>query len=413
MRRGGSYRDRLLLRYLPKMLELDREVTGVLSRVVKRGLVPLGDDTVARICDQAVPRLGSSRRYSRTGSSALARPEVVREIVRRALELCRKDPLTAERVALRAATLARRLRERFPTLVAADLEAEAFGVVANALRVQERFGDAGRAWEVVDEILKEGSDDPLLSARLDSLRAVYLISRRQLAEAVRLTRRSVATIHRYGHRSDALAPAVGLARALYIQGHFAEALQPLARAGKGVSPEAAGPLRLMVLHNTALFLTELKDYRRAAFVLYQAEPLYASEASPNLLLQKQWLEGKLLAGRREWKPAEERFRELRERYLGMSRPLDGALVGLDQMLCLAELRDWGPVAKLAPAVLDAFLELELEDEARKAVEQLEQACADYRADVEMVRRLHELLQPVRRLPIRREHPSAGESTRAE
>ncbi|HEX4951930.1 MAG TPA: hypothetical protein VF017_00840 [Thermoanaerobaculia bacterium] len=330
----------------------------------------------------------------------LRRPEMVHALCRASHDAARQDADHAERLARAALELARALDGKpFPAL-AADLEAESLAMLANALRVQERYGEAAGSWLRARLLLQAGTGDALLRARLDFLQTSFLRALRRLPEALEVGRRSLAAFQALEQWDEAFLAGLKLSYTLYVAGDPAAALEVLADARHGVSPEVLARHRLGVLHNRALYLTELGLNREARRELYQAGPLYETEATESLRLQRCWIEGKLLANAGRWWQAAGAFGGLRQLYLSAGRPFDAALVGMDLLLCLAEQGDLPAASRLAGELLAVFAELELPEETRAVLDRLDEAARRFRADAALVRLAHGELQPLRRLPPR-------------
>ncbi len=378
---------------------LEEAVERALARAVreKPRLLPpeVCRDFVHELCRRGPE---ARRRWLRQCRWA-ARPEVVRTLLAEGRATSGVEPAGAERLARLALELTRCLKPRpFPALVA-DLEAEALGLEANALRVQERYAEAGELWEHISRLLLRGTRDALLLARLDHYHCAYLRARRDLPQAATAGWRSVRAFRRLGHETDAFLASITLASVLYAAAEFREALALFAQLRLGsLSPDLARRYRLDLPHATALHLIELGDFRPAQVLVARMEPLYPTGASSNLLLQLAWLKAKILAGHRTFGEAASAFRSLRQDYLARERPFDAALVGLDEMLCLAESGRFTGVCDVAREVLPVFERLELPTETATAVDTLFRAAERVRADLAQVRLVHGLLQPLRRLP---------------
>ncbi len=330
-----------------------------------------------------------------------ARPEVVRTLLAESRAANGHDAARAEHLARLALELTHALgRHPSPRLIA-DLKAEALGLLANAFRGHERYDEAEKCWLEVDALRLCGSGDGLLSARLSHYRCAFLRAKRRLPEAATAGRQSVTAFRRLGHSDEAFVASFTLVSVLYAAGEFELALAVLsALKDHAVSSEVLRRHRLGLQQETALHLIELGHFAPAQRLLLKAEPLYATEAAPNLLLQRTWLQGKILAGQRAFREAAATFARLRQDYLARQRPFDAALVGLDEMLCLAEVGRFTEVCDLAGEVLAVFERLELPAETAQALDTLMLAARRLRPDLEQVRRVHGLLQPFRRLPPR-------------
>ncbi len=400
MRRGrkGST-DNFDAEELPDVTQLAEVTARVTARVATRppSLLPL---QMRRTLAETALRLDPQQRRLWLGYSVWSkRPEVVRTLLAESLAAVREDAARSEQLARVALEVVHALKKDTLSVLVADLTAEASGLLANALRVQERYDEAELLWREVRRLLPRGSGDGLLRARLEHHLCAYHRDRRQLIAAAQAGRRSVQMLAALGHTDEAALASFRLSSVYYSAGQMEEALAVLARLQLGdLASEIAHSHRPGFVYNLILYLIELGELTMASALLTLSEPLYRTEGTPNLLLQLAWVRGKLLAGRRKFREGAEAFRALRQDYLDRERPFDAALVGLDEMLCLAETGRLVAACELAREILPVFARLELPGETAQAIETLERAASRVRADLKLVRQVHALLQPLRKLP---------------
>ncbi len=370
------------------------------ERVAREAPRPLPAKLPALVGSRLASLAPARRRAWIAARPYLRRPEMVHALCRASHDAARQDVARAEGLARTALELARALDGKPFSALAVDLEAESLAMLANALRVRERYGEAAGLWLRARLLLQAGTGDALLRARLDFLQTSFLRALRRLPEALEVGRRSLSVFQALEQWDEAFLAGLKLSYTLYVSGDPAAALEVLTDAQHGVSPEVRVRHRLGVLHNRALYLSELGQSAEAWRELHRAAPLYDTEASEGLKLQRCWIEGKLLANAGCWPQAGWAFHGLRQLYLAAGRPFDAALAGMDLLLSLAEQGDLRAAGRLAGELLAVFARLELPEETRAVLDRLGEAARRFRADTALVRPAHQELQPLRRLPPR-------------
>lgn len=178
------------------------------------------------------------------------------------------------------------------------LRAEALGDKANALRRVARFAAARGAWEEVER-LGRNEELPLpLRGRLLSLRASLATDEERLDEAERDVAAADACFLRSGERGGRLRVGLHQAILLNARGEVERALRAAWSVVAGLAPSDPPRLRLVALHNFAIYAVTIGEIDCGEQVFQLAAPLYRPQSGA-VRLRSDWLRAQLLVGRGE------------------------------------------------------------------------------------------------------------------
>ncbi len=347
--------DRAFAAVRRELGRLDRE-----SRVVSEAREALAADGLAGVIGHGRPRYRG--------------PVLCLALIQRSQELRHEDPIEMVRMAKIAVLTARNLDgHRYGAKRVTDLQAQAWGELGNAYRTAEDLPAAERALARALDLLQEGSQDPILGARLLSLQASLLAYQRRFMEALELLERVAETYELFGDSQQAGKALVKLGLYTGCAGD-AERAVSLLRRGLDMIDSAADPhLALAAVHNLAGFLADSGHPREARAILWRNRALYERYGERVSLLKRLWLQGRIDACVGQLDRAARRLAEAQ-------RGLDEAGLGYHAAVAALDLTEvWlrQGKSKLAAGLVEqaaeTFLVLGIDREAMAALHLLRQA----------------------------------------
>ena len=254
----------------------------------------------------------------------------------------------------RLAQAAVKIAGRFSTRVCgaqrvADLQARAWGELANALRVADRLGEAKLAFGKAFAFCQRGTDDPLLKARLLDLEASYYGTLREFASAQdRLD--IVPELYRKAGEPH-LAGRTLITRAVYLgySGNPGEALRITREGLLLIDPERDPVLLRDALQNQLGLLVDLDQFKEAAKLLFKNRGRLQSCGEISRL-KLQGIEGQINYGSENFVSAEGFFRKVKKGFVKDGMKFHSAIAGL--YLAMALLRQ-GRIDEAEREVLEA------------------------------------------------------------
>ena len=264
--------------------------------------------------------------------------------------------------------VARVLPERAgPRSLLTDLLAEAWMVLANALRVNNRLKAAEAAFRRAQAVLDQGTGDGLLRAKLRALLGALRTSQRRYPEALDLFREAARVYEQLGETHLAAEATVAIGRAHQQAGNLRQALRCLHAGLQQVDTSRDGRLGLVTVQIIAHVLNDAGYPEDAVAALREAAPLFDLRPGDALLLRFQWLEGKLCAKLGREADALQRLEAVRRAFLDLDLPLNAAVAALDLAALRARRGEAWEVAALAAEMLPVFQHQEIHREARLAL----------------------------------------------
>jgi len=282
----------------------------------------------------------------------------------------------------------------------ADLRALALAQLGNALRVATDLRAAGDAMGRAFAELHDGTGDPLVRARLQSLGASLRSDQSRFDDALRLARRAAAVYRRFGDDH-------GYGRTLLKQASFhayrdelREACDVLATALAHVDATAEPRLAFAAGHNRASYLDRLDRTDEAAAELARAEELCSA---PLDRVRSTWLRGRIAlhaANLHGGDPAagEAWLWEARDAFLNHGIGYDAALVSLELAAFYAERGRAADQRRLAEEMVPIFASRDLHDEARAALRLYCDAASSEAVGLALVHDLAAYLERARHRP---------------
>src|SRR4029077_9526697 len=215
----------------------------------------------------------------------------------------------------------------------ADLQARAWGELANAFRAADRLRSSQLAFGQAYALLHRGTDDLYLKARLFDLEASLLGTLREFTLA----------LHRLESLSNLyldlgephLAGRALMTRALYMyySGETEEAVR-INQEGINLIDRKLDPALFMyALHNHLLFLVELRRYVPARRALFESRQylIYRDRVNATRL---RWIEGRICYGLGELVSAESAFSESKKSFAVVGMNFHVALLALELAMVL-------------------------------------------------------------------------------
>lgn len=297
---------------------------------------------------------------------ALHGRRLVETLLQRSFELRFRDSQTMRWLAYNALKAAESLRpEEHSQLVRSDLQARAWAELANAYRINDELAEAAAAFERARVLLRQGSGDLGLLARLASLEASFLVDRRRLTEAGEL----LDKIHRLHQR---LGDPHLIGRTLISQGIGSrlrgEHRRSLERLREGLSlldPDRDPDLLPVAQQNIIASLVSCGDYRQAAELFLKSGLRQSFSADPFNLLRMRWIEGTLMAGLDKLPRAGAVLRGVRADLLDLDQRYDAALVDHDLLPILLRQGRPGETRSLARESYETFRSLGIHQDATR------------------------------------------------
>jgi tetratricopeptide (TPR) repeat protein len=179
---------------------------------------------------------------------------------------------------------------------------------------------------------------------------------------------------------------------LRAMGDFGQAIDLLRETAEILDPEKE--LRLYAYSRQILVSTLNRAGRdeEAERLLPEVRDLYGKVAEPLDWLRLQWTEARIAHGLGRYDAAEKAYREVQSQFLERKKSYDAALVSLDLAALLAEQERTEELKHLAMELMAVFESREVHREAMAALLLFQQACAEERLTVELVRQIAAQLQ---------------------
>jgi tetratricopeptide (TPR) repeat protein len=281
--------------------------------------------------------------------------------------------------------------EYAPTEIA-DLQARAWGELANAHRRDDCFSAAEDALTQAALARPKGSGDLMVVARLLDVEASLRTDQRRFDEAGRLLDLVHKLYQEVGEIHLAGRARISRGISLYYDGRYPEAVATL-RDAVGLLDPLRDPQLVTIAKQHFLFsLAANGDFAEAAELYLRSGLREAFDGEPLNRLKVRWLEARLHAGLGKVRRAEKAFAEVHSGFLAAGVEHEGALVGLEYAGILFEQGRFDEVEDLAAEALETFELLNIGAEAVKAVRALHNAFVARRATQALVREVVQFLE---------------------
>lgn len=321
------------------------------------------------------------------------------ELISRSLKaIFDNQPCRAVRLSRLAVVVADRIDcLPYPISLASDLRARAWSNLGNSYRCAGQLRSAGAAFERADEILLEGTGDPLEEASLLCHRASLETDCGHYMVAI-----------------DLLDHACGIYRSLGESKHLARALVQLViplefnapgggletarTAERLLDPERDGELFLFARHNQIGALINSGHPEQASMLLEASRKHYRRDGTPWAEINLAWTEARLAAALDNLEEAEASYEVLLQEVLERDRRLEGALVALDLAGCRLALGKLHSAAELAAAMAQTLSDWGAHPKAREAWALLQHSLKVEKASADLIREVAHYLRKSWRNP---------------
>lgn len=319
-------------------------------------------------------------------------------LLRKSWEARFSDPKRMLKLAESAANMARHIKpEKYPwpgTLP--DLRIRALAELGNAYRVNDRFPEADAAFEQAWGIMEEeGTEDPLLQARLLDFWASLRSAQRRLEEANVLLDRVHELYLEAGEPHLAGRVLISMGINTHYMGCPQKAVSLFERGLSHLESEREPQLVAIAQQVRLHALVDSGEYRKASRLLLRSGLREAFATEPLNLRKLRWVEGKIHAGLSRFARAEQAFTEVREEFLQAGQLYEAALVGLELAALWLRQDRTVQVLELAEEMYETFEDLQVPTEAARALHFIREACRLQAVNVPMIERVRKFLE---RLP---------------
>ena len=267
----------------------------------------------------------------------------------------------------------------------AALRARAIAQKGNALRLNEEFAGAERAFFQAEQLLREAQSGSFADeARISDLKASLRRDQRRWTEAIQLHDRIIEIYERLGQRHQLGRALSQKAIVLYELADHSEAVRLLRRSLELLEPKVEPRMFLSARHNLIMVLSEMGQFREAFALLFHTRPLYLKMGDRMNLIRLRWLEGTVAAGLGRLEQAELAFREVGESFSELNLHCDAAIVSLDLAVVHSRQGRTREVRDIAESALSIFQANGIHREAIAAITLLHQVAVREQAEAAFV-----------------------------
>jgi tetratricopeptide (TPR) repeat protein len=248
-----------------------------------------------------------------------------------------------------------------------DLQARAWGELANALRVSDDLEEAERAFGIAFDLLLQGTDDLDVKARLYDLNASFLGTRRRFSLAFAALDLVHASYLELGDRH--LAGRALITKAIYTHysGDSEVALrinaEGLSLVDKGRDPD----LVFQAIHNRLWFLIACNRFREAKRVLFLHQSELQNCGGEISRLKLRWLQGQIWFGLEEFESACIAFLEVIQGFESAGLGFAAALASLDLALVFFHQGKYSETEDLVAEAAEVFFAVGVHREALSSI----------------------------------------------
>jgi tetratricopeptide (TPR) repeat protein len=265
----------------------------------------------------------------------------------------------------------------------ADLQARAWGELANAFRAADRLRSAQWAFGEAYALLQRGTGDPYLKARLFDLEASLMGTLREFPMAL-LRLNSLSSLYiDLGETHLAGRALITAALYTFYQGDAQEAIEINQNGVKLIDQPRDPALFMFALHNHLLFLVDLKLYPKAHRLLFdnRRNLIYKDRISA---LRLRGIEGRINYGIGNLISAEIAFREVKGGFSAAGMSFHTAILALELAMVLRSLNKTEEALEEVIAAREIFLSFEIYREYLGSVIFLEEAFRRGEATAELI-----------------------------
>lgn len=262
----------------------------------------------------------------------------------------------------------------FPATLVFDLRARAAAELANAERVNERFLRADEAVAKARALLEQGTGDLMVRARVDDAEASLRRAQRRLSEAEALLDRAYRAYMRLGERHLAGRILIKKGYSRRLAERPLEAAAILRRA-LSLLDSAHDPQALAAAQHTFIdCLVDAGQFRQANEAFLKSGLRLAFADDPLNLLRVDWIEGKILCGRKRFEDAARVLTKVRDEFRARGLEYVAAVAAVDLAKVFLQAGKLGELHALALELLDRSRDRRLHRPVQEALECFEVLC---------------------------------------
>lgn len=255
----------------------------------------------------------------------------------------------------------------------ADLQARAWGELANAYRTQDQMDDAERAFGRAFELLLQGTGSLSLKAEIHCLYASFLGAYRRFELAFAALDIAYLTYLELGNRHSAGRALIIKGIYTLYKGHPEDALVINEAGRQMIDQEQDPPLLPLAIQNRLAALVACGRFREAKKEFFKLRgTLNRLEGRVNTL-KVRWLWAQINAGLDQWNTAETELFEVRAGFEGEGMRFHAALAALEIALLWLRQARTSETKELVLETVDVFIALRIPREALGAVVVLQDA----------------------------------------
>jgi tetratricopeptide (TPR) repeat protein len=317
----------------------------------------------------------------------------------RSWALRQENPIQMVQLARAAALQANHLDEsEIGPERAADLRCRAWTELANAYRVADELDRADDALALAIESFHQGTLDHLLGARYFDVFASQQGARRRFDLAGKTLDIVISVYRRHGDHHLA-------GRALIMQGIFSgylgraeEAIRSLRRGLAGVDEKREPGLVLSAIQSQAWFLVDCERFAEASQALMDLRRRGLKPGGRLDTLKLRWLEGHIHAGLKDFAPAEQALREVKQGFEEVGVGYKAALAGLELGSVWLQQGKFDDAEEIVLQCADVFLSLDIRRELVASLLMLRQAAESRHLSFTILQKVIDLLHKEERSP---------------
>jgi tetratricopeptide (TPR) repeat protein len=273
-----------------------------------------------------------------------------------------------------------------------DTRAQAWGYLANAYRIKNKYTRAAICWDNAQQALRSGSGDPLLEAELLVLQADLHFDLAEFDCAHGLLQVAISLYEQIGDPHLVGRTLLQVGRLHDEADNLPQAIHTFREALRKIEPGRESQLTLIALLNLARCLARAGEHTTALAVLQSSAPIAELEPSSLLASRCRWLEAELLeqAGRLE--ESLRLHRAVRTAFCVRGQDLYAATAALGEAVVLAQLGRWAEVQELAHEMYPVFLSRSIGRDSAAALLLFTEAVEHQTATVALLREIRERVQ---------------------
>jgi hypothetical protein len=310
------------------------------------------------------------------------------------------DPAEAqERVELAFSVLRLIPEERYPASTLADFRARGWAYLANCRRILSDLPGAEGAFSRAQVLLKEGTGDPLETARHLDLLSSLRRDQRRFREASACLEIAITLYEGIGDRGNGVRLSIQRGMLLWSAGCKRAALSLLDRLARRVRTEATEPsLAFTACHNFAVALADGGRVAEARGLLPWLHRAARELDQEHGAARVRWLEAMIAHRLGRLLDAERKYQQVRAFFARHGIGYDAALVTLDLAVLYLEQGRPEPVRRLTQEMIPLFLAQDLPWGAMAALGALLRAVRDESVSTALLRTIAGWLSELRQRP---------------